>query len=215
MAYLVESRLSSKRTSSMHSLLHTGTTEYSRQERTELLRLAHQSIDAALEGRKLTIASPSPHLAEKRGAFTTLHLRGRLRGCIGYLDASSPLYETVIETAAAAAFQDPRFVPVNFEEAAALQIEISAISPIFPIHPEEVFIGRHGLLITHRGRRGLLLPQVPLEWGWNREQFLTQVCHKAGLPGNAWQQGAQLEAFTAEVFGEEVPEELLDDIHNG
>jgi AmmeMemoRadiSam system protein A len=198
----------------MHTLLQTGTTEYSKQERIELLRLAHQSIDAALEGRNLTVPPPSPHLAEKRGAFTTLHLGGRLRGCIGYVDASNPLYETVIETAAAAALQDPRFVPVNVEEAKALQIEISVMSPMFPIQPEEVVIGKHGLLVTHRGRRGLLLPQVPLEWGWNREQFLTQLCYKAGLPGDAWQRGAQLEAFTAEVFGEETPVESLEENHN-
>jgi AmmeMemoRadiSam system protein A len=183
----------------------TETVEYSKEERKKLLRLAHQSIRAELAGRKLTTSPPSPHLAEKRGAFTTLHLGGHLRGCIGYVNASSPLYETVIETAAAAAFQDPRFVPVNAEEAAMLQIEISVISLMVPIKPDEVVIGKHGLLITHRGRRGLLLPQVPLEWGWNREQFLTELCHKAGLPSDAWEQGAQLEAFTAEVFGEEVP----------
>lgn len=195
--------------------LQTETAEYSKEERNQLLRLAHQSIGAALDGRKLQIAAPSPHLAEKRGAFTTLHLGGQLRGCIGYLSASNPLYETVIETAAAAAFQDPRFVSVNAEEAAALQIEISVISPMVPIDPEEVVIGKHGLLITHRGRRGLLLPQVPIEWGWNREQFLTELCHKAGLPGEAWRQGAQLEAFTAEVFGEEVPGESLEGDRSG
>lgn len=194
----------------MDSLLQTDTAEYSKQERKQLLRLAHQSIRATLQGHKLKIGAPSPHLAEKRGAFTTLHLGGHLRGCIGYMNAGNPLYETVIETAAAAAFQDPRFVPVNPEEAAALQIEISVISPTAPIQPEEVVIGKHGLMITHRGRRGLLLPQVPIEWGWNRERFLTELCHKAGLPCDAWQQGAQLEAFTAEVFGEEVPGESLE-----
>jgi len=198
----------------MHSLLRTGTTEYSKQERIELLRLAHQSIDAALKERKLTVLSPSPHLAEKRGAFTTLHLGGRLRGCIGYVDASNALYETVIETAAAAALHDPRFIPVNFEEAAALQIEISVITPMFPIQAEEIVIGKHGLLIANSGRRGLLLPQVPIEWGWNREQFLAELCHKAGLPGDAWQRGAELQAFTAEVFGEQVPGESLEENHS-
>lgn len=185
--------------------------EYSTEERKQLLRLAHQSIYAKLQNLKLNVSPPSEHLVEKRGAFTTLHLGGNLRGCIGYIIAVNPLYETVIETAAAAAFEDPRFVPVTAEEAALLQIEISVLSPMAPILPEEVVVGKHGLMITHEGRRGLLLPQVPIEWGWNREQFLRELCHKAGVPGDAWKRGAQLEAFTAEVFGELSPGDSLRD----
>ena len=141
--------------------------------------------------------------------FTTLHLKGHLRGCIGHIFAANPLYKAVIETAAAAAFDDPRFVPVTAEEADSLQIEISVLSPLVPIQPKDVVIGKHGLLVTHQGRRGLLLPQVPIEWEWDREQFLTELCHKAGLPGDAWKHGVQLEAFTAEVFGEASPGESL------
>jgi AmmeMemoRadiSam system protein A len=144
-----------------------------------------------------------------RGAFTTLHLHGKLRGCIGYVIATSPLYEAVIDTAAAAAFEDPRFDPVREAEAPDLQIEISVLSPMSAIAPEDVVVGKHGLMVFQYGRRGLLLPQVPLEWGWDREAFLSQTCHKAGLPLNAWKRGATIEAFTAEVFGEAVPEESL------
>jgi uncharacterized protein len=195
----------------MNLQLQTETAEYSKEERKQLLRLAHNSIIAALEGGKLRVPAPSPHLAEKAGAFTTLHLGGRLRGCIGYLTASNPLYETVIETAAAAAFEDPRFAPVTADDALGLQIEISVISPMYPIGPEEIVLGKHGLMITHNGHRGLLLPQVPIEWEWNREVFLHELCRKAGLPTDAWKQGAQLEAFTAEVFSEESPGESLRD----
>lgn len=146
---------------------------------------------------------PSEHLAEMRGAFTALHLHGKLRGCIGYVIPTHSLYRTVAETAQAAAFDDPRFQPVTAEEATHLKVEISVLSPLRPIRPDEVEIGVHGLLISKAGRRGLLLPQVPVEWGWDRETFLTQTCHKAGLPLDAWRQDADLQAFTAEVFGED------------
>lgn len=193
----------------MDKQLQAEAIEYSPQERKQLLRLAHQAIRAALAGRTLEAPPVSEHLAEKRGAFTTLHLGGHLRGCIGYVVPVSPLCETVIETATAAAFDDPRFAPVSAEEATRLQIEISVLSPMFPIKPEAVVVGKHGLLLTYQDRRGLLLPQVPLEWGWDREEFLRQVCFKAGVAGDAWKRGARLEAFTAEVFGEELPGESL------
>ncbi len=105
----------------MPQQLQVENAEYSREERTQLLRLAHESIRSHLAGRKLSPGSPSPHLAERRGAFTTLHLDGHLRGCIGYILAASPLYETVIETAVAAAIEDPRFMPVTSQEASRLQ----------------------------------------------------------------------------------------------
>ncbi len=183
--------------------------EYSPIERKQLLSLAHQSIRARLRGAELTVSAPSDHLSEMRGAFTTLHRRGKLRGCIGYVIAGTPLYETVIETAAAAAFEDPRFSPVREEEAPELQIEISVLSPLFPISADEVVVGKHGLMVSYRGLRGLLLPQVPIEWGWDRDTFLDQTCQKAGLPPDAWKHGAKLEAFTAEVFGEASAAESL------
>ncbi len=176
--------------------------EYSQQERLLLLKLAHDAIDAALHHQEVDTTPPSDHLAEKRGAFTTLHLHGQLRGCVGYVFAVRPLMRTVAETAVAAAFHDTRFLPLTEEEAREIDIEISVLSPLQPIAPEDVEVGRHGLVVTLGARRGLLLPQVPQEYGWDRETFLAETCHKAGLPGDAWEHGATLEAFTAEVFSE-------------
>jgi AmmeMemoRadiSam system protein A len=176
--------------------------EYSPEERRILLRLAHESIGAALNDLRLDLTPPSEHLAEPRGAFTTLHLHHRLRGCIGYVLSPQSLYRTVAETARAAAFDDPRFEPVTLAEAEELQIEISVLSVPQPITPEQVVVGKHGLVVMQGNRRGLLLPQVPVEWGWDRETFLAQTCMKAGLDPDAWRRGAELQAFTAEVFGE-------------
>lgn len=177
--------------------------EYSREEREILLRLAHRAIASVFVGERLDLTPPTEHLAEMRGAFTTLHLNEKLRGCIGYVVPAHSLYRTVAETAQAAAFDDPRFSPVTADEAAGLEIEISVLSPLRPIRPEDIVVGRHGLVIHKGFRRGLLLPQVPTEWGWNRETFLAQTCKKAGLPPDAWQHGSEIQAFTAEVFGEQ------------
>lgn len=179
------------------------TCQYSPAERQLLLRLAHDSIQSALDGRELDVTPPTAHLAEPRGAFTTLHLQGQLRGCIGYILPADSLYKTVADAARAAAFEDPRFEPVTLSDAPKLKLEISVLSPPQPIRPDEVVVGRHGLIVSQGVRRGLLLPQVPLEWEWDRETFLAQTCLKAGLPPDAWQHGAQLQGFTAEVFGEE------------
>ncbi len=181
--------------------------EYSRDERRQLLRLAHEAIWASLDATELEFTAPSEHLAQHRGAFTTLHLRGHLRGCVGYIVSAHSVWQTVAETAAAAAFDDTRFDPVTRDEAPLLETEISVLSPLFPICPEGVIVGVHGLVIAEGPKRGLLLPQVPIEQGWDRNTFLAQTCVKAGLPPNAWQKGgAQLQAFTAEVFGESDPE---------
>ena len=187
------------------AVVSSQTCEYCAAERELLLKLAHQSIQSALEGRDrdLDLRPPTPHLAEPRGAFTTLHLHGKLRGCIGYILPVDSLYKIVIDTARAAAFEDPRFEPVALSDLPELKLEISVLSPPQPIRPEEVMVGRHGLIVSQGNRRGLLLPQVPMEWEWDRETFLAQTCLKAGLPPDAWQHGAQLQAFTAEVFGEE------------
>lgn len=176
--------------------------EFSPDERALLLRLAHDSILSALERRKIPLDPAGGHLAEPRGVFTTLHLHGELRGCVGYALPVSPLYTAVAETACAAAFEDTRFYPVTIEEARALSIELSILSPPQPIDPDLVEVGRHGLLITLAGRRGLLLPQVAVEHHWDRITFLQQTCRKAGVPRDAWQKGAIIEVFTAEVFGE-------------
>ena len=176
--------------------------EFSPQERLLLLRLAHESILSALEQRAIPLDPPTPHLAEFRGVFTSLHLGGELRGCVGYVFPTCTLYLAVAETARAAAFDDTRFLPVTEEEAPYLEIELSILSRAAPIRAEDVEIGRHGLLISWHGHRGLLLPQVPVEHGWDRETFLAQTCRKAGLPEDAWEKGATIEGFTAEIFGD-------------
>jgi AmmeMemoRadiSam system protein A len=176
--------------------------EFSPDERTLLLRLAHEAIAATLEQREISLASPSAHLAEFRGAFTTLYYGGDLRGCVGYVFPVTSLYRTVAESARGAAFDDSRFSPVTREEAPVLEVSLSILSRLEPIQPEEVEIGRHGLLVSLCYHRGLLLPQVPLEHAWDRTTFLEQTCRKAGLPPNAWRAGAKLESFTAEVFGD-------------
>ena len=176
--------------------------EFSAEERTQLLQLAHESIVSALEDRKLSLTPPTAHLAELRGAFTSLYFQGRLRGCVGYVLPVSSVYQAVADTARAAAFEDTRFCPVKLEEARNLEIELSILSRPQPIAPEAVVIGRDGLLIGMSGCRGLLLPQVAVEHSWDRETFLEQTCQKAGLPRDAWRKGASVEAFTAEVFGD-------------
>ncbi len=167
-----------------------------------LLRLAHDSIASALEHREIPLDPPTAHLSEPRGVFTSLYLHSELRGCVGYVLPVSPVYRAVAETARAAAFEDTRFYPVTLQEAPELQIELSILSPPHPISAEAIEIGRHGLLISSAGHRGLLLPQVPVEHNWNSTTFLEQTCRKAGLPLDAWKNGATIEAFTAEVFGD-------------
>ena len=181
--------------------------EYSHQERSLLLELAHQAIVAKLQGHEASVQDVSAHLAQPRGVFTTLYWRQKLRGCVGYPLAIMPLYRAVVETAQSAAFDDPRFLPVTPEEAPELKVSLSVLSPLKLIAAEQIEVGRHGLLISDGARRGLLLPQVPVEHGWDRLTFLEQTCKKAGLPLDAWRHGAKIEAFTAEVFGEEGTEQ--------
>jgi AmmeMemoRadiSam system protein A len=176
--------------------------DYSQDERALLLRLAHDAIFSTIERRDIRLDPPSEHLAEPRGAFTSLYLHGQLRGCVGYVLPISPVYRAVADTARAAAFEDTRFQPVTLPEARELQIELSILTPPQSIAAESIEIGRHGLLITMGIRRGLLLPQVAVEHHWDRVTFLQQTCRKAGLPLDAWQNGATIEAFSAEIFGE-------------
>src|SRR5437667_9977029 len=137
--------------------------EYSPEERTLLLQLAHQAITAVLDQREISLTPPTPHLAEPRGAFATLYYRGVLRGCVGYVFPVTPLYRTVAESARGAAFEDSRFPPVTPAEATDLQVSLSILSRLEPIQPEAVEIGRHGLLVSLGVCRGLLLPKVPGE----------------------------------------------------
>jgi len=176
--------------------------EYGPKERSLLLELAHQAIVARLERREILAASYSEHLSEPRGVFTTIYSDQKLRGCVGYPAALMSLFRAVIETAQGAAFDDPRFPPLTLAEATNLKVSLSILSPLVPIAAEEVEVGRHGLMISYKGQRGLLLPQVPVEHGWNRATFLEQTCRKAGIPLDAWQHGAKIEAFSAEVFAD-------------
>ena len=168
--------------------------------------MARQSLEAHFAGAGSYEPEPaSPTLGEHRGAFVTLHRArgGDLRGCVGMMRSEESLVHTVARMAVSAAVDDGRFEPVTATELPELQIEISALGPLEPIPPAEVEVGRHGLLISHRGRRGVLLPQVPLEHDWDRETFLEHTCLKAGLAPGSWRdEGVELLGFTAEVFGE-------------
>ncbi|MGA3195034.1 MAG: AmmeMemoRadiSam system protein A [Terriglobales bacterium] len=191
--------------------------ELTRDQRRLLLHIARASIASGLVGAPLpdsppdsssvggvTAASNWPVLLEPRGVFTTLYSSDQLRGCVGYPLPIRPLFRAVAETARAAAFEDSRFVPLTPEEAPGLKISLSVLSPLMAIAPGEVEIGRHGLVISDGIRRGLLLPQVPIEHGWDRETFLQQTCRKAGLPLDAWRQPeVQIQGFTADVFSDE------------
>lgn len=168
-----------------------------------LLRLARQALEGCLlQNRAERAEEPPERLHAPLGAFVTLRKEGQLRGCIGRVEASVPLDQTVRECAVAAALRDPRFEPVTPDEVPDLRIEISVLSGITDVRPEEVEVGRHGLLISQGSQRGLLLPQVATHFNWDRERFLEETCLKAGLPPDAWRHGARIQAFTAQVFGE-------------
>jgi AmmeMemoRadiSam system protein A len=168
------------------------------------LRLAREALEHYFKsGEKLRSPVKSGPLKEKRGAFVTLTVEGELRGCIGYPLPVKPLDETVIEMALAAATQDPRFEPLEADELKRIKIEISVLGlPETVSDPGQVRVGCHGIIVTKGSRKGLLLPQVPLEYGWDRETYLCHGCLKAGLPAEEWKRGVKLEVFTAQVFSE-------------
>ena len=172
-------------------------------EKDRLLELARSALEEAVRsGMVSEVAEPDEALRVPSGAFVTLTRGKHLRGCIGHIEAARPLYETVRECARAAALDDPRFDPVTPAELPSLQIEISILSPLRDVAPQQIEVGRHGLLISRGPLRGLLLPQVAVEWNWDREQFLEETCVKAGLPPNAWKHGARIQAFTAQILKE-------------
>ncbi len=130
-------------------------------------------------------------------------MNGSLRGCIGYPDSQLPLIDVVERCAVSAAVSDPRFPPVTLSEWESVELEISVLGPMEIVRDvSEIEVGRHGLVVEFGRRRGLLLPQVATEWAWNASEFAAQTCMKAGLPRDAWQKGARLFKFEAEVFGE-------------
>ncbi len=168
------------------------------------LKLARQALEHYFAtGRHLRSPVRSGTLREKRGAFVTLTADGELRGCIGYPLPVKPLDETVIEMAVAAATQDTRFEPLSPDEMKKLKIEISVLGLPEPVSdPGQVQVGCHGIIVSKGFSKGLLLPQVPVEHGWDRETYLRHGCLKAGLPPEEWKKGAKLEVFTAQVFSE-------------
>jgi AmmeMemoRadiSam system protein A len=170
-----------------------------------LLRLARRAIEARLAGRPGPPWPDDPELQAHGGVFVSLHARsdGALRGCVGFVEPLFPLGEAVCRAAVAAASEDPRFAPVTASELPTLVLDVSVLGAAQPIRPEAVQVGVHGLVLRHRGLSGLLLPQVPVEHGWDRIGFLDHLCLKVGLPPGAWQEaGAQLLAFTAVVLRE-------------
>jgi len=168
-----------------------------------LLRMAREALVQYLESPEFPpVREPAEALRQACGVFVTLHQGKNLRGCIGVITPNKPLYLTVRECAVWAALEDPRFARVSKREVPDLTLEISVLSPLFDITPQEIVVGQHGLLISQGPLRGLLLPQVAVEWKWDSEQFLKETCRKAGLPPDAWRQGARIQAFTAQVFSE-------------
>lgn len=180
-------------------------------QRRELLQIARRALTLYFEhGQTPAIESEDPAFLAPAGAFVSLHRRApsqrepRLRGCIGTFEARDPLIDTVTRMAIAAATQDPRFDAVRAEELPDLVIEISVLSPRRDAKADEIEVGRHGIYISRGAHRGVLLPQVATEHGWDRETFLEHTCGKAGLDQDAWRDDeTRIQIFSAEVFGED------------
>lgn len=168
-----------------------------------LLKIVHQTLRSHLEsGIMPDVNNEDPVLEKKCGAFVTLYRQGILRGCIGHIQADMPMYKAVQEMAISAATLDPRFTPVTINELDDIQVEISLLSPLYRIKVEQVEVGVHGLMVVHKGRRGLLLPRVPVERGWDLDTYLDNLCFKAALATDIWDENPELYAFTAIEFGE-------------
>jgi AmmeMemoRadiSam system protein B/AmmeMemoRadiSam system protein A len=174
-------------------------------QREELLSLARSTLVEVINSGQLpAYETDDPVISRRSGAFVTLKKNGELRGCIGNLQSNAPLYRVVQEMTASAATADPRFYPVTSEELGQISIEISVLSPLRRIMDiDEIEVGTNGLVIYQAEAQGVLLPQVPIEEGWDRETFLENLCLKAGLPSDCWQGKPTLYTFTALVFGEE------------
>jgi uncharacterized protein len=179
--------------------------ELTDKEKNVLLDIAKSTIEAKINHKDIPeVKIDSETLKQKRGAFVTLKKRGQSRGCIGYIKAYKPLWETVQEMAVAAAFHDPRFPSLKADEVNQLTFEISVLSPLKRIKKiDEIEVGKHGLYIISGYNSGLLLPQVATEYGWDRETFLKETCYKAGLPPQAWKNAeTEIYIFSADYFGD-------------
>lgn len=173
-------------------------------DRDDLLDLARKAILTHVQrGALPDMDFPEGPLHDEVGAFVSLHLKGELRGCVGRLEGEGPLYQTVAEMAVAAATEDARFEPLPAGDLRHTEIEISVLGPLRPIKADAIELGTHGLYVVQGRFRSVLLPQVPLQFGWSREEFLAQGCRKAGLAEDAWRDSAtMLLSFTAQVFGD-------------
>jgi len=177
-------------------------------EKGTLLRLARQTLDTYLQSNSFPRVSLhdyniTPKFMEKTGVFVSIYKNGELRGCIGYIKGMVPLYQGVIENTINAATRDPRFQPMAHEEAKEVNLEISVMTPLQKIQNiEDIQVGTHGLYLVKGSSSGVLLPQVAARYGWDRLTFLKQVSLKAGLSADAWQQGAEIYVFKAQVFEE-------------
>ncbi|MFC2163673.1 AmmeMemoRadiSam system protein B [Acidobacteriota bacterium] len=172
------------------------------EEKKELLHIAKSALEMyILENQVFNAFTDNPNLISNKGAFVTLKKKGRLRGCIGYIEPVLPLNKVIVQAAILAASRDVRFKPVQPSELKDIEVEISVLTPLRKINnPKEVKVGKHGLIIAKGDRNGLLLPQVPVENRWSRRTFLEQTCVKAGLPRDAWRSGADIYVFEAIVF---------------
>jgi len=176
-------------------------------EKSAALELARKAIAEAVSHHKLLDSIPREGtFSERSGVFVTLHVRGRLQGCIGVTEPGEALGEAIVRCAVSAALEDPRFDPLKASQLEELHIEISLLSPLEPIRADAIEIGRHGLLIVNHAQRGLLLPQVAIEHHLTSEQFLEETCRKAGLPREAWKDPETgIFGFTCQVFSERTP----------
>jgi len=174
-------------------------------ERKAIVELARQGVVEAVCHARLVHPIPKQGVFARRcGVFVTLHLQGRLRGCIGVIEAREPLGESLVRCAAGAALEDPRFPPMRPEEVNEVEIEVSLLSELQRIKPEEIEIGKHGLVVERGSRRGLLLPQVATEHQLGREEFLQEACVKAGLARDAWEDpGTMVSGFTCEIVAQD------------
>jgi uncharacterized protein (TIGR00296 family) len=192
--------------------------EISQEEGEYLIRLARESIEAKLGGRDPPDTGDAPaKMSTPCGVFVTLNkvagTTHRLRGCIGFPYPVMPLVDAVKDAAVSAALKDPRFEAVTTKEMESIAVEVSVLTPPEVIeverpdeYPGQVVIGRDGLIVSRGSKRGLLLPQVPVEWGWDAEEFLTQCCLKAWLPPDAWlTPGTEISRFRAIIYAEEGP----------
>ena len=171
------------------------------EDRIRLLAAARAAVADALAGHEPRTVEPVGIFARQAGVFVSFHLDGALRGCIGHPDGNQMLAVVVPQCAVAAATGDPRFDPVSASELDRCVIEISVLGPISVVRDVgDIVVGRHGLIAEQGWRRGLLLPQVAVEYGWDREAFLARTCGKAGLPADAWKRGATISCFEADVF---------------